>query len=64
MSDLEEDGVLRVVIVTLGVRQSSWNPLAMDEVAHDPVGNRPVVAVVDAVMVRAQLNVIRRIEST
>jgi hypothetical protein len=70
--DLDEDKAVAIegvrdgveVIVTLGFRQSLWDPLTVEEVAHDPVGDRPVVAAVDAVMVRAQPNVSPGMEST
>jgi hypothetical protein len=70
--DLEEDVALTArgvrdrgdVVVAVGSRQSSWDPLAMEEVAHDPVGDRPIFAAVGDVMVRAQPDVIRDSEST
>ena len=52
------------VIAALGFRQSSRDPLTVEEVAHDPVGGRPIVVTGDAVMVRAQPDVVRGLEST
>ena len=36
----------------------------MDEVAHDPVGRRPIVAAVDPIVVRAQAHVLRVLQAT
>lgn len=41
------------VVVAIVLGQPGWNFLPMEEVAHDPVGDSPVVAV-HAVVVRAQ----------
>src|ERR671918_553332 len=38
------------VVVAVVLRQPGWNLLAMEEVAHDPIGNRPVISIHAVVM--------------
>jgi hypothetical protein len=49
-------GVRPEVVVTIVLSQPRWNLLPMEEVAHDSIGDSPVIAV-HAVMVRAQSGV-------
>ena len=65
LGDLQEDGPLRVErVVALGLGQSPRNYVSVEEVAHQSVRGRPVAAVVDGVMVRAQLDLIRVVQPT
>jgi hypothetical protein len=41
------------VVVAIVLRQPGWNFLPVEEVAHDAIGDGPIIAV-HAVMVRAQ----------
>ena len=49
-------GVRPEVVVAIVLSQPRWNLLPMEEVAHDAIGDSPVIAV-HAVMVRAQSGV-------
>src|SRR5438309_119806 len=55
-------GVGPEVVVALGLRQTRRNLLAMEEVTHDLVRDRPVVAV-DAMMMRAEARVSRELQT-
>jgi hypothetical protein len=41
------------VVVAIVLRQPGWDLFAMEEIAHDPIGDGPVVSV-HAVVVRAE----------
>ena len=56
-------GVRPEIVVALGLRQARRNLLAMEEIAHDAIRHRPVVAV-HAVMMRAQPGITGELKST
>src|SRR5215470_4768218 len=56
-------GVRPKIVVALGLRQTRWHFLPMEEVAHDLVGDGPVVTV-DAVMMWAEARVSRQLQAT
>jgi hypothetical protein len=53
-------GVGPEIVVALPRRQARWNLFPVKEVAHDAIGDRPVIAV-HAVVVRAQRRVSREL---
>src|SRR5687768_5655535 len=56
-------GVGPEVVVALGLRQARRDFSAMEEVAHDPVGDRPIIAV-HAMMVRTQAGFAGELKAT